>query len=216
MRGVIPFVTGAVLAAVLLGGCATVAPAPAAADSAMVAGRLLVDMSGVGTANNGADGMLNTGVPAAAALTIRNTASGKTYEARTEIPGGFFMLTNVDPGHYSLVGLWAQVRTLNSYITLRSDFTASPAFDVQPGRVANLGVTRWSFFFDLTRDASRGGFTFGDDFPSVTDALARASAGSSWAGYASDQAAFSGEATATSAAVALPPFTSGFDRILIP
>jgi hypothetical protein len=216
MRGLIPFVMGpVVLAALLLGACASVAP-PADSNSSIIAGRLIVDMSGVGTANNGADGMLNTGVPAAAALTIRNTASGKTYETRTEIPGGFFLLTNVPPGRYSLVGLWAQVKTLNAYITLRSDFTLSPTFDVLPGRVANLGLTRWRFFFDLTRDASRGGFTFGNDFPSVTDALARATAGSSWAGYGSDQAAFTGEASATSVAVALPPFSSGFDRILIP
>ena len=110
-------------------------------------------MSGVGTATNGADGTLYTDQAYAAALFIRNETSGRTYEVRTDTPGDLFLLGNAEPGRYSLLELWAQVKTDNDYITIRSDFYKSPAFDVAPGHVANLGVNTWNFSYDLTRGA---------------------------------------------------------------
>ncbi len=201
MRGLIPVL----LAAVALGGCATLTPPAAGTNSSLITGELKLDVSGIGTAPNGADGFLNTNVLYACALIIRNEASGKTYELRTAIPSGFFTLPNAEPGSYRLVQLWAQVKTSNGYVTLTSSFDKSPTFDVLPGHVANLGVNRWDFSFDLTRSASTNSFVFSSDFPGVAAALLQADPRSGWTGLQSDQVAFSREASATPLAIALQP-----------
>ncbi len=211
MRKLLPVI----FAVAILGACATTVPLATSTDSSLIVGELKLDVSGTGTAPNGANGFLNTNVPYACALIISNETSGKTYELRTAIPSGFFTLPNAEPGSYKLVRLWAQVQTSNGYITLTSSFDKSPTFDVVPGHTANLGVNQWSFVFDLTRSQSTNSFVFNSDFPGVTEALAQADAKSGWTGLQSDQVAFSGEVSATPQAVALPP-RGGFETILFP
>jgi hypothetical protein len=212
MRRLLPVI----LAAALLGGCATTTSAPAGADSSLIMGELTLDASGTGTAPNGAYGFLNTNVPENAAMILQNEGNGKIHELRTSIPGGFFVLANAEPGTYKLVELWAQLKGPNSYFTLTSSFFKGPTFEVAPGRIANLGVTHWTFTFDLTRSVSSNSFTFNTDFPGVAAALSRTDSRSAWAGRQSDQVTFSGETNATAAIFALPPRTSAFDRILLP
>jgi len=204
------------VATALLGGCATMTTPPASTDSALVIGVLRIDASGIGTAPNGANGFLNTNVPENLAVTLQNETTGRVYEVRTEIPSGFFALPNVDPGTYKLVQLWAQLKGTDSYFTLISSFDKPPTFDIAAGHVANLGITRWAFAFDLTRTTSNNSFTFNSDFPNVAAALSRMDAQQGWSGRQADQVSFSGQVTATPAVYALPPRNSAFDRILLP
>ncbi len=212
MRRVILFLS----VAVALAGCQSIASGPAGSDSSLIAGRLKISVSGVGTATNGADGTLYTDQAYAAALFIRNETSGRTYEVRTDTPGDLFLLANAEPGRYSLLELWAQVKTDNDYITIRSDFYKGPAFDVAPGHVANLGVNTWNFSYDLTRGVSTNGFSFNSDFGSVTDALSGLDVGPRWAGHAGDQTSFSGDLTAKASAIPLPPRGTSDHVILNP
>jgi len=206
----------AIMAVVLLGGCATLTPPTAGTDSSLIVGALKLDVSGTGMAPNGADGSVNTNVPYAAAVIIQGGTSGNTYELRTDIPSGLFTLANVEPGSYKLVRLWAQVKTSNSYVTITSSFNIGPTFEVTPGKVANLGVSTWNFSYDLTRSVSVNRFAFNSDFPVVAKALTQADPSSVWNGRASDQVAFSGETAATPLAVALQPRSSADFRILYP
>ncbi len=211
MRGLI---TG-VLAAVVLAGCATMTVAPAGSESSMIIGELTLDVSGVGTADNGADGMVNTNVPYASEIDVQSEASGKTYQLRTDLPSGFFSLANAEPGTYSLARLWAQVRTPNSYVTITSSFSRGPTFEVAAGGVTNLGVNHWTFTFDLTWGTSTNAFTFNADYPEAAAALSRADSTSAWASRPSAQVALSGEIAAVPQAVPLQPRGSA-ERILIP
>jgi hypothetical protein len=210
MRKLLPVL----LAAALLGGCVAVPTPPVGSDSSLIMGELTLDASGIGTAPNGADGFLNTNVPYSSAMVVENESSGETFELRTAIPNGFFSLPNAQPGSYKLIKLWAQVKTSNDYITLTSSFGKGPTFQVAPGRVTNLGVTHWTFTFDLTRSVSANSFTFNGDFPAVAAALSGTS--SPWAGQQSDQVTFSGEMAATPSVFALPPRGSGSNKILLP
>jgi hypothetical protein len=203
------------LVVVALGGCATMVTGPSGGDSSLIAGKLLLEVSGIGTAANGADGMINTNVPYASEIVIRSEASGRTYELRTDIPSGFFSLANAEPGVYRVVELWAQVKTSNDYVTVTSTFDKSPTFEVMPGRVENLGVIRWSFTYDLTWATSTNTFSFNTDFPVVTAVLNGRGGALAWTGRASDQVAFSGDVAATPRAVALPPRNS-LERLLFP
>ena len=210
MRKLIPLLC----LAMALGGCATVVMPPSGADSSLIVGALRIDVSGIGTATNGADGMLNTDVPYNAAVFLQSEADGRTRELRTDIPSGFFFLANAEPGTYHVVRLWAQVKTSNAYITITSNFDKSPAFEVVPGHVENLGLIRWSFTFDLTRATSTNTFTFNTEFPAVTDALGRTGNPSVWAGRPGDEVKLSGDVAATPQAIPLQP--RGSNRILIP
>ena len=200
----------------VLGGCATMLPAPVRDDSSLIVGELNVDVSGSGTAHNGAHGFVSTDQPTAAALIFRNDASGKDCEVRTATPDSFFVLANAEPGHYRLLELWAQVATNDSCVTITSNFYKGIAFDVGPGRVANLGVNSWHFSYDLSHSASTNSFVLNSDFPSVEKALRRFDTRSQWTGYQGDQVAFSGEASAKPLAEALPPRGGNGNMIYVP
>jgi len=179
----------------------------------MIVGKLNVDVSGTGISNTGSSGWVRTDRPSAAALILRNETSGKDYEIRAAFPDGFFALANAQPGHYRLLELWAQVKTDDSYVTITSRFYKDIAFDLGPGRVANLGVNDWNFSYDLSHSASANDFVLNSDFPAVEQALHRFDAHSQWTGYRSDQVAFSGEASAKPQAEALPPRDSNNQNV---
>jgi hypothetical protein len=198
-----------IIAAMVLAGCATLAP-PAGADASLIIGKLKVEVSGMGIATNQSNGWVRTGVPAAAALWIRNRSSGAVYEIRTS-PDGSFMLANVvEPGGYSLVELWAQVRAEDAYVTITSDFAPNLDFDVGPGKVVNLGVNSWRFSYDLSQDTSANSFAFNTDFPSVESYFHRADLRSMWAGREVENVSFRGNISASPSAKALPPIMLPF------
>jgi hypothetical protein len=203
----------ALLIAVLLTACATVAPPPSGGDSSLVVGRLKVEVSGVGTATNGSDGFVYTDQAAGAAVIVQNETSGKTYEIRTATPSDFFLLANAEPGTYRLLKLWALIKTGNSYVNIASTFYKNVAFEVKPGRVANLGVTTWKFSFDLTRSVSSTSFAFNADFPAAEKALSHADP--RWSGREIDQMVFSGETAAHPSADALQPRNTGNGQMLM-
>jgi len=180
------------LGLILLNGCATVAP-PTDKESSLVVGQLKLNVSGMGTANNGADGFLNTTIAESAAVFLQNEASGKTYELRTEIGNGFFALANAEPGTYKVVSLWAQVRTTNAYITITSSFDKSPHFQLDPSRLVNLGIIRWDFSYDLALSKNTNTFDFNTDYQSVARTLSHKVPSNAWADRQSDQVVFSGE-----------------------
>jgi hypothetical protein len=194
-----------VFAVAVLLGCATMVPAPAGSDSSVIVGELRANVSGMGTATNGASGWITTEQPLAAALILHNEASGKDYEIRTRTPGKFFILANAEPGRYSLLGLWAQVNTDNACVTVTSHFYKALEFEVKPGSVVNLGVNDWRFSFDLTRSASANSFVLNADFPAVEKAFSMSDARSQWKGYQDDHTVFAGETSARPSAEALPP-----------
>ena len=122
-------------AVALLAGCETMAPHPAGNDSAMIVGRLKVEVSGMGTATNGASGWVDTELPSSAALIVYNRqAAGPTRSVR-RLPANSFMLANAEPGSYRLRELWARVQDGDAYVTLTSSFYKELSFEVKPGPV---------------------------------------------------------------------------------
>lgn len=195
-----------------LAGCASMAPPPAGSDSSMILGRLKVEVSGMGTATNGASGWVDTEWPYAAALVVYNETNGRTYEIRTATPGDSFALANAEPGTYQLRELWAQVKTDDAYVTIRSSFYKDLAFEVKPGRLANLGVNSWKFSYDLTRAVSSNSFVLNADYPAAEQAQAGVDA--QWTGRA-DETSFAGEAKANPSAVALQPRGTSNGQIIV-
>ncbi len=201
--------------AVVMMSCATMMPAPAGGDSSLIIGKLNVEVNGMGIAPNGAEGWVVADFPSTAAITLRNEADGKDYEIRTATPDGFFMLANAAPGRYRLIELWAQVKAEDAYVTITSDFNKALTFDVEPGRVANLGTNDWYFSYNLTSSASQNRFVLNGNFAAVESAFLRFDASSPWTARKAVQASFSGEASARPMAVALPPRTTGYNRLLL-
>jgi uncharacterized protein YceK len=195
--------------AAIISGCATIA-SPASGNSSLVIGKLDVEVSGMGVAHNQSSGWVRTDNPSSAALWIRNEATGKLYEIRTQKPGDLFMLVNVEPGSYRLVELWAQVRAEDAYVTITSDFTTDVEFEVKPGSVVNFGVNRWKFFYDLTQETSTNTFAFNNDFPSVENAFHRFDPHARWLGRKIEATSFSGKVSARPSAEALPPIMLPF------
>ncbi len=212
MRGIVLVL----LSAAIMVGCATVVPPPAAGDSSIIVGQLKVNISGAGMDPDGAQGFVSSDQPAAAALLVRNEASGKDYEIRTATPDGLFVLANAEPGHYRLLRLWAQVPTNNSTVTITSNFYMGVAFDIAPSRVENLGVNNWRFSYDLSHRQSANSFVLNSDYPAVEKAVGGIEARSHWQGYQADHVAFSGEPSARASAEALPPRDSNTNQIWVP
>ena len=180
------------LGLIVLNGCATVA-LPTDKESSIVVGELKLHVSGMGTANNGANGDVNTDFAQSAAVFLQNEASGKTYELRTDIGNGFFSLANAEPGTYKVVGLCAQVNTINAYVTITSSSDKSPHFQLDPFRLVNLGIIRWDFSYDLALSKNTNTFDFNTDYQSVARTLSHEVPSNAWADRQSDQVVFSGE-----------------------
>ena len=133
-------------------GCATVVPPPVGTNSSLIVGELKVEVSGSGMAPDGAHGFVSTDQPRARhSRFAMKTAEKSTSVFDTDVNStGFFMLPNAEPGRYRLLELWCQVETNDSYVTLTSNFYKSLTFDLEPGRIVNLGLNRWYFAYDLS------------------------------------------------------------------
>ncbi|MGA9133475.1 MAG: hypothetical protein WB384_15865, partial [Candidatus Sulfotelmatobacter sp.] len=183
------------IAAAVLGGCATLEAPSSGGTSSLLIGQLKLDVSGVGEAPNGASGLINAYYPAGAIITIVNVSDGTRYDAETLAPGNLFSVANLKSGQYELVEFQCQVQTSNAPINLETTFNTSPVFEVKDGQVTNLGVVLWHVDFDLSDSRALASFTqVGGGDAVVNHAFSLTNRESPWLNYRNESAMISGDA----------------------
>ncbi len=195
-----------VIAAALLAGCATLEAPSSGRASTLLVGRVTLDASGVGWAENGAEGLLNADYTIGAVMAIANVTDGTRYEAKTLTPGFLFTVPNIRPGQYKVLEFSCQVQSFNAPINLDTKLGEGAVFEVKEGQITNLGVILWRVDFDLSSSLTKATFAQvkgGDAI--VGQAFSRSYADSPWLSYPSESVVISGNVKNTSDASPMEP-----------
>lgn len=206
-----------VAAAALLAGCATLPAPTTGGDTSMIVGGLAFHATGIGTSPLGALGTLNSTDFSQITMKVRSAQNGMTYHLSTYEPNSLFARADLPPGRYEVVGLWGQVQTNNSWVTLTTHYTKPPTFEVPPRSVVNLGTVEWDYSFDLSGLHGTSAIAFQKDYPAVEKRLRRIYPGSPWLAYRTENATVATAGTAWVDRVrALPPRGGTSSPLIIP
>jgi hypothetical protein len=178
---------------------------------------LVLNVNGTGTGDFSASGSNRAIYNAEVLVAFRNETSGATYETRISAPDGHFMVTNVEPGDYTIQKLWFQVQTTNAYVTLTSGFKTPPTFSVPQHSIANLGTMEWEFAYDLSSSTSSSSVKLTHDYSLVSGALSGVVKNTPWSTYDVSEVQIKPESLeATSQASPLMPRSPGGHPFYLP